>query len=148
MVGGASLSNKMPIQKFTLILFKDPAGRIILQRRTNDAPYGAGLLGIFGGWVEEGETPDECLIREIKEETSLNPDDLGIKTITDFIMPASEDFDKDRHFYLYEGNVQGLSFEVYEGDGAEAYTQSELSERSDLLASAKYVFDHVVSGDR
>ena len=54
------------IQKFTLILFKLPDGRVVLQRRTKDAPYGAGLLGIFGGWVEEGETTDECLIREIK----------------------------------------------------------------------------------
>ena len=55
------------LQKFTLILFKLPDGRVILQRRTKDAPYGAGLLGIFGGWVESNETPWECLLREIEE---------------------------------------------------------------------------------
>ena len=132
------------IQKFTLILFKLPDGRVVLQRRTKDAPYGAGLLGIFGGWVEEGETVDECLIREVKEETSLNTDDLGIKSITDFVIPASKDFDKDRHFYLYEGSVDNLDFEVYEGDGAEAFTLSELIERNDLTASARYTFEHII----
>lgn len=102
------------------------------------------MLGIFGGWVEEGESVDECLVREIKEETSLNTDHLNIKPITDFIIPASEDFDKDRHFYLYAGNVDSLDFEVYEGDGAEAFTLSELGERSDLTASAKYVFNDII----
>ena len=135
------------IQKFTLILFKLPDGRVVLQRRTKDAPYGAGLLGIFGGWVEEGETTDECLTREIKEETSLNTDDLDIKSITDFVIPASEDFDKDRHFYLYEGDIDSLGFEVYEGDGAEVFTLFELNERNDLTASAKYTFDHIIKAD-
>lgn len=135
-------------RKIAIILFKLPDGKVVLQRRTKDAPYGPGLLGIFGGWVEEGETVDECLVREIKEETSLDIDNLGIKSISDFVMPASEDFDKDRHFYLYEGNVASLDFEVYEGDGAEAFTVSELNERGDLTVSAKYTFDHVYAENK
>lgn len=135
------------IQKFTIILFKLPDGRVVLQRRTKDAPYAPGLLGVFGGWVEEGETVDECLIREIKEETSLDTDNLGIKFITDFVVRASKDFDKERRFFLYEGRIDGLDFEVYEGDGAEAFTMSEVKERSDLTGSAKYTFDHIYLQD-
>lgn len=130
-------------QKFTIILFKLPDGKIILQRRTKDAPYGAGLLGIFGGWVEEGESAEECLMREIKEETSLDINSLKIKFIKDFVMPASKDFDKDRHFYLYEGQVNSLDFEVFEGDGAEALSPSDVKERDDLTTSAKYVFEYI-----
>lgn len=133
------------IQKFTIILFKLSDGKVVLQRRTKDAPYGAGLLGMFGGWVEPDETVDECLIREIKEETSLNTDELGIKLLTDFVIPASEDFGKDRHFYLYEGDVDNLHFDVYEGDGAEAFTLSQLRNRSDLTASAKYTLDNIIN---
>lgn len=131
------------MQKLTLILFRLPDGKVILQRRTKDAPYGAGLLGIFGGWVEKGETVDECLTREIKEETSLDVSDLPIKPINDFIIPAGKDFDRDRHFYLYEAKVSSLDFEVYEGDGAESYSFSEIKERDDLTASARYVFEHI-----
>lgn len=135
------------IQKFALILFRLPDGRVVLQRRTKDAPYGAGLLSTFGGWVEQGETVEECLMREIKEETSLNTDDLNIRPITDSVIPAGEDFDQDRHFYLYECNVANLDFNVYEGDGAEAYTISELHKRDDLTASAKYALDNVAEDE-
>lgn len=135
------------VQKFTIILFKLPDGRVVLQRRTKDAPYGAGMLGIFGGWVEEGETVDECLIREIKEETSLDTDALNIRPITDFVIPSSNDFNKDRHFYLYEGDVENLDFSVYEGDGAEAFTVHEAISRPDLLVSARYAFEHAYDMD-
>lgn len=50
-------------RKLTIILFKLPDGKLVFQRRTKDALYGAGLLGIFGGWVEDDETVDKCLIR-------------------------------------------------------------------------------------
>lgn len=128
------------LQKLTLILFRLPDGRIILQRRTKDAPYGAGLLGIFGGWVESNETPWECLLREIEEETSLAARVLKPKLIKDFIIKATDDFNRDRHFYLYEASVDDMNFNVYEGDGAEAYTLDEINQRSDLTVSARYTF--------
>jgi 8-oxo-dGTP pyrophosphatase MutT (NUDIX family) len=131
---------KDDIQKFTLIFFRLPDGKIVLQRRTKDAPYAPGRLGIFGGWVEEGETVNECLIREIKEETSLDTDTLQITPLTDFVIPAGKDFDRDRHFYLYETHVNDLNFDVYEGDGAEAFAAQELRSRTDLTGSAEYVF--------
>jgi len=132
------------IQKFTIILFKLPDGKVILQRRTQDAPYAPGRLGIFGGWVEKGETVQECLVREIKEETSLDTEKLNIKEIDDFIIPKSVDFPDDRHFYLFSGEVSDANFEVYEGDGAEVYELSELATRSDLTGSAAYVFREVI----
>lgn len=132
------------MQKFTLILFKLPDGRCILQRRTKDAPYGAGLLGIFGGWVEGGETVEQCLLREITEETSLDVRALQPKLLTDFVIKAGEDFSKDRHFYLYEANVPNLDFEVYEGDGAEAFQLDELVQRDDLTGSAQYALNHIL----
>lgn len=74
-------------------------------------------------------------------------DDLGIKFVSDFVIPASKDFGTDRHFYLFEGSVDNLDFEVYEGDGAEAFTLPELKSRNDLTSSAKYTFDHIIKAD-
>lgn len=129
-------------QKFTIVLFQLPDGRVVLQRRTDDAPYAAGKLGIFGGWVEAGETPYQCVVREIKEETDLNPDGLNLKSVKDFVIPASVDFDKDRHFFLYSAQVENSDFKVYEGKGAEAFSIKELKERNDLAGSAQYVFSN------
>lgn len=130
------------IQKFTIILFTLPDGRYVLQRRTKDAPYAPGLLGIFGGWVEANETPLGCVKREIAEETNIKLDEIQIQSNTDFVMPASKDFDKDRHFYLYNAHISNLDFEVYEGDGAEAYSLEELKQRTDLTGSAEYTFQN------
>lgn len=44
----------------------DPAGRILLLRRADD-----GRWGLPGGWLEPNETPEECAIRETREETGL-----------------------------------------------------------------------------
>ena len=132
---------------FTIILFILPDKRMVLQRRTKDAPYAPGKLGIFGGYVEEGETPDECLLREIKEEVSLAVEDLDIKSVTDFILPKNQDFDRDRHFYLYYTHIPTIDFEVYEGDGAEAFTIAELQLRQDLTGSALYTLQNVLTED-
>lgn len=131
-------------QKFTIILFKLPDGRVVLQRRTKDAPYAPGKLGIFGGWVEKDESVTECLIREIKEETSLNTEKLNIRQVTDFIIPRSADFFKDRHFYLFMGDIDTLNFEVYEGDGAEAIEPRNAIKRNDLTGSAQYTFRNIL----
>ncbi len=134
----------MKTQQFTLILFRLPDGKLIVQRRTKDAPYGAGLLGIFGGWVEDGESPEECLRREITEETSLNPAELVLEPHGDFVIPAGADFDSDRHFYLWFADVPDMEFEVYEGDGAEAFTLQELSKRTDVTGSVSYLTERVL----
>lgn len=128
------------MREFTIILFELPDGKLVLQRRTKDAPYGPGLLGIFGGGVEDGETADECLMRELKEEVSLDVNDLDIKSLGRFVLPANNDFPFDRKFYFYKTQIQDLNFKVYEGDGAEAYSIEDIKQRNDLTGSAEYVF--------
>jgi 8-oxo-dGTP pyrophosphatase MutT (NUDIX family) len=121
------------MQSFTLILFRLPGNHIALQRRTEDAPHGAGKLGLFGGKVEKGETALECLMRELKEETNLNTANLSIKSIADFVLPKSR-----------ETKIPDLNFEVYEGDRAEDYTVENLKKRSDLTRSAQYVMENIL----
>lgn len=117
-----------------------PDGRSVLQRRTQDAPFGAGLLGLFGGGVEYGETPDQGILREVTEETSLKPGEIGIEFVAEFALPASSEFPQGRHFHLFKGRVASLEFAVYEGVRAEAYYRGELASRDDLVSSAHHLF--------
>jgi 8-oxo-dGTP diphosphatase len=47
----------------------DQSGRLLLIRRRNEP--GAGLWSLPGGRVEPGETDEQAVIREVREETGL-----------------------------------------------------------------------------
>jgi 8-oxo-dGTP diphosphatase len=49
----------------------DADGRLLIQQRPPGKPF-AGLWEFPGGKVEEGETPEAALIRELKEELDID----------------------------------------------------------------------------
>ena len=51
-------------------------GRVLLAKRGIEPKKG--LWGIIGGFIEEGESPQEAAIRETKEETNLDIDELEV----------------------------------------------------------------------
>jgi 8-oxo-dGTP pyrophosphatase MutT (NUDIX family) len=134
------LARMKATQSFAGVCLVLPDGKLVLQRRTQDAPYGAGMLGIFGGMMEPGESSEACIARELEEETSLIAKNLKLQLRTDFTLPASDDYPVDRHFYIYISPIGDASFDVYEGDGAEVYTKDELATRDDLSFLAECLF--------
>lgn len=57
-------------RKVSVILFLDDNGNVLLQDRKSMSKHGE-EHGFFGGKIEEGETPDQALAREIKEELGI-----------------------------------------------------------------------------
>ena len=54
-------------------------------KKANDENEGK-WIGV-GGHLEETEAPEECVLREIKEETGLEVTDLRLRGIITFILP-------------------------------------------------------------
>ncbi len=62
------MSNKTDV---VLLALLDSDNRILISKRLIEKPMG-GMWEFPGGKVESGEMPEEALIREIKEELSIN----------------------------------------------------------------------------
>jgi len=60
-------------RRVVVMILHDSKGRILLQHRTDDAPYMPGQWAYFGGGIEQGETPEQALVRESEEELGYTP---------------------------------------------------------------------------
>ena len=49
---------------------------LFVQKRTIDAPVAPDMFGIFGGQIEDGESPETALVREVYEELVYRPRDV------------------------------------------------------------------------
>lgn len=59
---------------------------VLLLRRRN--VHGAGSWSTPGGHLDYGESPEECAIREAKEETDLDVSDVRFRAITNDVFEA------------------------------------------------------------
>ena len=64
------------------------------------SPKWKGKYVVPGGHIELGETMEQALIREIKEETNLDIFDIKFITMQEFIF--DEQFHKKRHFIFLD----------------------------------------------
>jgi 8-oxo-dGTP diphosphatase len=77
---------KTPSVGVGVIIEKD--GQVLLLKRKN--VHGAGSWSTPGGHLEYGESPEECAIREVKEETGVNIGDVKFRAITNDFFEGSE----------------------------------------------------------
>ena len=76
------------MEQVAVILLRNARGEVLLQHRTKDAPTFPDHWAFFGGHIENGETPEQAIIREALEElaypltsprliNTYDPNDLG-----------------------------------------------------------------------
>jgi 8-oxo-dGTP diphosphatase len=76
--------NKYPSIGVGVIIEKDQ--KVLLIKRRN--VHGAGSWSTPGGHLDYGETPEDCAIRETKEETNLDIQKVKFRTITNDIFES------------------------------------------------------------
>lgn len=95
-----SLDGHVP-QRCTAGALLTRQGKLLLERRPDDARVYAGVWDFPGGHVEHGETPELALLREMEEELSIVPRRFFLAAVQDDLEPASGIF--YRHFvYIVE----------------------------------------------
>jgi 8-oxo-dGTP diphosphatase len=89
------------IHKAGLLYVKD--GRILLCRKS----HSTSLLILPGGKLEEGETAQECLRRECREELG-DVEIVNLRHLGDYESPAAGHEDKTVRVELFAGELQGV----------------------------------------
>lgn len=115
-------------------LIIDCSNNICLQHRDEkENIFFPGLWGLFGGSVEANESPEQALIREIKEELEIKvTESRKILTVTiDSTIPALDG--KKRHFFLVKVSENQIkSIVLHEGQRYEFFSPEMIPSVLDL----------------
>ncbi len=105
---------------------------LFLRDRKPDIPY-PDTWDVPGGHVEQGETPEECIVREMKEEMGID--------LSGFRLHCAVEFD-DRIEYTFwkEAELKVEEIQLTEGQCLRWFTEEEV--RSTRLA---YGFNEIVA---
>lgn len=129
--------------KMTTLCYIEQEGKyLMLHRVKKHHDINAGKWIGVGGHVENGETPEECLLREVKEETGLVLTAYRLRGLVTFLSDACE---PELMCVFTADAFDGEMIECDEGELAWV-------EKSDVLALPTWEGDHVflerlLSGD-
>ena len=86
----------------TTLCYIERDGKYLMLHRVKkrDDPNQGKWIGVGGG-IEPGETPEDCLVREVREETGLRLTSYRARGVIDFINDACED--ERMHLYTADG---------------------------------------------
>jgi ADP-ribose pyrophosphatase YjhB (NUDIX family) len=75
----------MPPRVGTAVLIRCGGALLLLRRR---GVRGVGAWGAPGGWIDPGEAPREAAVRELREETGLQPQSMRFLAVTNDLIPG------------------------------------------------------------
>ena len=104
------------------IVLYNNKGEFLLQLRSNDSKIpNPNKWSIFGGGMEEGETPEEAIKRELKEEIGFDLKEFKFYKVLDW------DLFRD---YTFEGKIDipisQIRKQLTEGQDAKFFTKEEI----------------------
>ena len=113
------------MQKISAIILENYKGEFLLALRDNKSwiPF-PNHWDLIGGHVEEGETPEEALIREFKEELGLDLKDY--KFYKEFECIDGDAFENIKYIYSGIINIPIEEITLYEGQYARYFTKEEI----------------------
>ena len=112
----------------TWILFSIKEKKILMMKRDKKAGIPYPESWVFpGDTAEEAETPEECLLREIREELGYGPNPENIKKFLVFFYPGGKAVE---HFYVIP--IKEIpELKISEGERIEWFSLEEI-EKMDL----------------
>ncbi|MFA6888768.1 MAG: NUDIX hydrolase [Candidatus Woesearchaeota archaeon] len=112
----------MNTRKVALMIFYDKQKKILLQERKTISKVGE-EWGFFGGKIKSGETPDQAIKREIKEE--LDYEIHVYKFLGISKQKIAPELYVEGHIFIAPLGNKMSQFKLQEGDGMKLFSFSE-----------------------
>lgn len=127
----------------TLCYIKKDGQYLMMLRNKKKGDENAGKWIGVGGHVEEGETPDECIVREVKEETGLALEDFIFHGVIEYINTESRE-----RMYLYTGTKFSGEADMNCNEGTLAWIRQEDIMALKMWEGDKYFLEKLLAGEK
>lgn len=119
----------MEMKKIAAIILENPQKEVLLYLRDDkpNIPFPA-HWDYFGGHIEDGETPEQALIRELKEELNidLSPDDFTFWKEIECL--EGDAFPNIKYVYTGTIDIPIEEFTLLEGQYPQYFSREELKD--------------------
>ncbi|HBQ83145.1 MAG: hypothetical protein A2X05_10635 [Bacteroidetes bacterium GWE2_41_25] len=130
------------MQKIAAIILENDKEEFLLALRDNKSwiPF-SNHWDLIGGHVEEGETPEEALIREVKEELDIELKEY--KFYKEFLCLEGDTYENIKYIYSGKINIPIEEITLYEGQYARYFTKEEIPDVKFANIIKSVVLDYI-----
>ncbi len=134
------------MEKIATIILENNKGEILLYLRDNkpDIPF-PHHWDLFGGYIEEGETPEEALIREVKEE--LNFDLKDYKFFKKYECLKGDVNQNEKYVYVGRINLPIEKITLSEGERLQFFSKEKIPNVKFANILREIVMDYINDKD-
>lgn len=94
--------------------------------------------GLIGGGIDEGETPEQTLKRELEEESNIKAFNIRYLGRQEFVQTFLEKkYNITGNFFLAETQMYLKDIEIYEGQRVEYFTLDEILKMDNIAGIIK-----------
>ena len=128
------------------IILENPKGELLLYKRDNKPgiPF-PGYWDLIGGHVEDGETPEQALVREIKEELDIELTDFVF--FKEYLCTEKDAYPNVKYIYVGTIDIPIEKITLLEGDYPMYFKKEEI-QSLDIANIQKHILIDYIGTNR
>jgi len=134
------------MKKIAAIILENDNGEFLLALRDNKPgiPF-PNHWDLIGGHVEEGETPEEALVREVKEELDIDLKEYSFFKIYECL--NGDAYENTKYIYTGKINIPIEEITLLEGERPQYFTREEIPDVKFANIIKSIVLDYINYSD-
>jgi len=134
------------MKKIAAIILENDNGEFLLALRDNKPgiPF-PNHWDLIGGHVEEGETPEEALVREVKEELDIDLKEYSFFKIYECL--NGDAYENTKYIYTGKINIPIDEITLLEGERPQYFTREEIPDVKFANIMKSIVLDYINYSD-